>query len=360
MKAKTRKATKTIKKEVAKKTAKVLKADKKKPKVKIKAQAKKTAPIKKAISKKPITNAKQKLIKAEKKVETKIIESNVALKEMILNPSPKLLRPFREAAKDTKKILQLQKKKKNIAANFLAKPVKNGKKYLVDLRVHAPGTVGYFFNGGIEPGPAIARLAEVKGLHMMGLAEYYNASFLDMVMNNNPCVELRILPGVIICTEVASCKEVFFIVLFPETARAPEIYNFLNELQVPRSAYGRRDYCLTQDLGEILKIVESHGAVAIPSRVDKTPYRQLAIPELVEKYGMRSFDLAHPDSPEYFKERWPEGGFTFFTFSSANALGQIGNRVEKITLGELGFAGIKEIVTSTKDEISEAIEIERS
>ncbi len=342
-------------------------------KVVVKKSSLKTLPIK-ILQKKAIKNDVKLVLKKEtnsvkKEVKTKIKvkepkklhalvkteEAKNAIKEMILNPSVKLLKPFREAAKDNKRIIHEQRKKKNLTSNFLAKPVKNGKKYLLDLRVHSPGTAGYFFNAGIEPGPAIARLAEVKGLQMMGLAEYYNASFIDMVVSNNPCGNLKILPGVIVCSEIAGCKEVFLIVLFPETARSAEIYNFLDELEVPKSAYGKRDYCLPQEFGKILEIVEKHGAVAIPSRVDKTPYRQLAIAELVEKYGLRSFDLAHPDSPEYFKERWPDGGFTFFTFSSANALGQIGNRVEKVTLGELGFNGIKQIVSAKNTKIDDTV-----
>ncbi|MBP9838311.1 MAG: hypothetical protein KBC84_06315 [Proteobacteria bacterium] len=296
--------------------------------------------------------------KVTKSIETKIIVVNDtpstenALRELLTSPSEKHLKPFRQAAIQTKKIVAQQKKLKALKTNFLAKPSKKGKKYLVDLRVHSNGTVGYFHNGGIAPGPALARLAEVKGLHMIGLTEYYNASYLDMAYENNNAKDLIILPGVIICTEVAGCKEVFFLILFQENYRSSQIYEFLNELGVPKAAYGRRDYCLSRSLDSILEIVKKHNALAIPSRVDKTPYRQLAITELVEKYNIRCFDLAHPDSPELFRNKWPDGGFTFFTFSSANALGQIGNRVEKITLDELGFNGLKQLVNPTESNKS--------
>jgi hypothetical protein len=65
---------------------------------------------------------------------------------------------------------------------------------------------------------------------------------------------------------------------------------------------------------------------------------------LVDDFGFHVFDLVYPDSPECFREKWPDGGFSFFSFSGANSLGQIGNRASKLRLLTPGFAGIKELV----------------
>ncbi len=262
----------------------------------------------------------------------------------ILAPTPELLKPFRAAAKANRLSAKEQEKSRASRANFLAKPLKKGKKYLIDLRVHTPGTVGYFAAGGIEPGPALVRLAQVKGLDILGLTDYYNASLIDAVLPAAQKAGLSILPGLDLCCSVGGCREVFVVTLFPENTPSSTLFAVLDALGVPKQAYGRKDYVLDRPFAEVLEIVESRGGVVVPSRIDKTPYRQLAIATLVEEYGFHAFDLAHPDSPEFFWERWPSGGFTFFSFSNANALGQIGNRAGRIKLAQPGFEGVKELV----------------
>ena len=262
----------------------------------------------------------------------------------ILAPTPELLKPFRAAAKKNRLSAKEQEKNRASRANFLAKPMKKGKKYLIDLRVHTPGTVGYFAAGGIEPGPALVRLAQVKGLDILGLTDYYNASLIDAVLPAAQKAGLSILPGLDLCCSVGGCREVFVVTLFPENTPSATLFAVLEQLGVPRQAYGRKDYVLDRPFSEVLQIVEGCGGVVIPSRIDKTPYRQLAIAALVEEYGFHAFDLAHPDSPEFFWDRWPSGSFTFFSFSNANALGQIGNRAGRIKLGQPGYEGLRELV----------------
>lgn len=297
---------------------------------------------------------RQKAERVEKVKPHKVVKTE-ASQPVVTVPTEKLLRPFRKAAEQNRQAAKKLQRAKNQRGSFLAKPVKKGKRFLLDLRVHSLGTVGYFANGGIDPGPALIRLAQVKGLHMIGLTEYYNAMYLDRVKEAiKPDSGLMILPSVMLCCEVAGCREVPILALFPDTATSESVYRFLEELGVPKNAYGRKDFCLPVPFERVLEIIDQHGAVAIPSRVDKTPYRQLAIPELVNRYGLHAFDLAHPDSPDLFRERWPGGGFTFFSFSSANALGQIGNRVGKVCLAQLGFDAIKEIVRRrTPEQIRE-------
>jgi hypothetical protein len=68
------------------------------------------------------------------------------------------------------------------------------------------------------------------------------------------------------------------------------------------------------------------------------------IPELVETYGFRAFDLAYTDSSAYFKKRWPKLKFQLFTFSDANALAQIGSRNAKVKMPTPGFEGLKDLI----------------
>lgn len=296
-------------------------------------------------------------IAAKQKKQTKTVEVSldrsekpekgaVALtKELITNPPESVLKPFREAAKRLRNQAKSATSAKAAARgkSFLAKQPAKGKKWVIDLRVHAPGTVGYFSSGGMPPGASLARLAAAKGVDVLGVADYYNAEYIDIVQQTLGKEDLTILPSVVICCRIAACQEVFLLCVFPEGTPSATIYDMMEALDVPKSAYGNRNYCVQADLGTIIQVVESRGGLIIPSRCDKTPFRQLAIPSLVEDYGFHTFDLAHPDSPELFKGRWPNGEFTFLSFSSATALGQIGNRVGKLRLTEPGFEGIRKL-----------------
>ena len=293
------------------------------------------------------SNAKGKVSKAK---QTKTKESGVkatktsSLTQMPVSPSMALLKPFREAATKNKKLREEKERKRNNAKSFLAKPQRKGRRYTVDLRIHTPGTLGFFSTGGVAAAPALVRLAKVKGLSIIGLTDWYNASYIDAVKETAEQSKITVIPGVDIKCKISECDEIAIIALFPETHSSAEVFRVLEELGVPSSAYGRPDYCIDLSFSEVIKIVEKNEGVIIPSRVDKTPYRHLAIPALVEEYGIHAFDLVHPDNPQFFKENWPSGGFTFFSFSNANALGQIGSRTSDLRLSNAGFQGIKELV----------------
>ncbi|MCC6953877.1 MAG: hypothetical protein IT290_07140 [Deltaproteobacteria bacterium] len=272
----------------------------------------------------------------------KVVEEEappIDLKDTVV--TDRLIKTFRKVAAAQKKN-QVQRPRVSYA-NFLAKPPANAKKYSIDLRVHTPGTIGYFTSGGVEPGPALVRLAKVKGLDVIGLTDFYNATYIDIVHESIPNPDIAIIPGVDLCCAVGSCREVYVTALFPETFRTADISRILADFNVPKAAYGRADYCLDVPFRQVLDVIEGAGGVAIPTQLDKTPYRQLAIPPLVEIYGMRAFDLVHPDNSEYFKERWPDGRFTFFSFSNSTALAQIGTRIAKVKMSSPTFAGIKQI-----------------
>lgn len=295
-----------------------------------------------------IQAGKEKKTKSVKTVEVALKQESKPLaltKELIMSPPESVLKPFREAAKKTKERQKAQAAQAQVdkGKSFLAKQPAKGKKLVLDLRVHAPGTVGYFANGGMPAGTSLARLAAAKGVDVIGVAEYYNAQYIDLIQQTMGKETLTILPAFVACCRVGACQEVFLLCLFKEGTPASAIFDTLKALEVPSSAFGDRSYCLAQDLGTILEIVESRGGVVIPSRCDKTPYRQLALATLVEDYGFHVFDLAHPDSPELFRSRWPQGEFTFLSFSSATALGQIGNRVGKLRMATSGFEGIRQL-----------------
>lgn len=326
-----------------------LSADKKKTPVAKQAAGKKTQvkeEKKQAVAKKkaaqPVTKAKG--IAEKVTAAPAPLASSVETIQENLTPSRKVLKTFRDAAKQNRKLLREKMRSSRASGRFLAKPPQKGKGYLLDLRVHSPASVGYFSPGGVEPISAIVRLAKVKGLHMIGLTDFCSAVFVDRIKEKAANANVIVLPGLDLRCEVAGCCEVSLVALFPEHTAGEELLGVLAELQVPDHVRGHSSYVITLPFERILQIIEAKGGIVIPSRIDKTPYRQLAIPTLVEEYGFHAFDLVHPENPEFFKKRWPSGEFTFFSFSNANALGQIGNRSVKVKLSSLGFEGLKERV----------------
>jgi hypothetical protein len=218
------------------------------------------------------------------------------------------------------------------------------KSYLLDLRIHSPASLGYLALEGIDTAPALVRLAKVKGLDVIAVTDYYSAASVDKIQDAARGSGLIVLPGTVIRCTLPGCDDVNLSCLFPEHANRASIEAFLKEIAVPESAAGTKKFIVRKPFAQILEIVERAGAVALPSRMDKTPYRMSAIQTLVDLYGFRAFDLAYPDSARFFKSRWPKIKFRLFSFSNANALAQIGSRIAKVKMQSPGFPGIQEII----------------
>ncbi len=287
---------------------------------------------------------KTKTVLAAKLATNAAVVSTTVEPQPLTAPTPEMLKNFRRACKASRVQAKQNAKGTKVSGSFIAKPLKTGKKYLVDLRVHSPGTEGYFSVGGVDPGPAVVSLAKVKGLDIIAVTDYFNASYIDIVRQAAERTKMSVIPGVTLRCSIGTCREVYLVALFPETNTSSDIFALLEELGVPQEMYGKGDFCLDTPFDAILAAVEKRGGVVIPSRIDKTPYRLLSATTLIENYGFHAFDLVYPDNTEYFRDRWPGGEFTILTFSKANALGQIGSRVAKIRMLEPGFEGIKALV----------------
>ena len=94
----------------------------------------------------------------------------------------------------------------------------------------------------------------------------------------------------------------------------------------------------------MLKIIDSHNGVLLPSGMDRTPTRRIATEILVEKYGFRAFDLARSESVKFFEEKWPDLDFHLFSFSNARALAQVGSRSATLNMPNCSFNSIKNII----------------
>lgn len=241
---------------------------------------------------------------------------------------------------------KIEKEVDNNTAQNLAKKVttrRNKKSYILDLRVHSPASMGYFGIEGIDTAPAMVSLAKVKGLDVIAITDYYSGDFVDAVVAAAASTPLTVVPGINLRCKLGACNDVVLSCLFPEDFTTVDINRLLRMLEVPTSARGRSDYILKKDLKEVFRLVESLDGIVMPSRMDQTPHRMMAIPALVEEYGFRTFDLAYPDSVQYFKKNWPKLKFNLFSFSNANSLAQLGTRTAKVKLPQAGFIGIKAV-----------------
>ena len=219
------------------------------------------------------------------------------------------------------------------------------KSYVMDLRIHSPASLGYLGVEGLDTAPALVRLAKVKGLDVIAVTDFYSGKFIDRVAEAARGTALTVIPGVVIRCAIAGCNDVILTCLFPETYTGAQVEQFLRAIDVPERSFGDRRYSVTKPLAEILTLVDSHRGVALPSRMDKTPYRLAAVPTLVEQYGFRAFDLAYADTVRFFKGRWPRVKFHLFSFSNANALAQVGSRIAKVKMPIPGFEGIRQMVS---------------
>ncbi len=218
------------------------------------------------------------------------------------------------------------------------------KSYVLDLRIHTPASLGYLGVEGIDTAPAMVRLAKVKGLDVIAVTDFYSGDFIDPIMEAAQESSVTVIPGVVIRCTIPTCNDVVLSCLFPQDFRKLQIEEFMLALGIPRSVFGKRNYVVDRPLHEILQQVEQRNGAVIPSRMDKTPYRNAAIPILVEEYGFRAFDLAFADTARMFKKRWPKIKFQMLSFSNASALAQVGSRISRVKLPDAEFASIRTLV----------------
>jgi hypothetical protein len=235
----------------------------------------------------------------------------------------------------------------NSIAGGLTQRAPKQRSYVMDLRIHSPVSLGYIAIDGIDTAPALVRLARVKGIDTIALTDFYSGEFIDRVSQAAKENGVTLIPGTVIRAQLGSCDDVVLSCLFPEEYTSAHLRAFLDQLGVPERARGDKNYLLKLPFADILRILHSHGGVALPSRMDKLPNRMAAIPELVEKYGFRTFDLAFADSVRFFKTRWPKMKFNLYSFSNAHALAQVGSRIAKVKMQEGGFAGLKALLQRT-------------
>ena len=218
------------------------------------------------------------------------------------------------------------------------------KSYVMDLRIQSPAALGYLGIDGIDTAPALVRLAKVKGLDVIAVTDFYSGAFINRIIEAAKGTPVTVIPGVVIRCLVQKCDDVVLTCLFPEHFRTNEIREFLAQLQVPERAAGNPRFVVPLDFGKVLEVIDRQGGVAIPSRMDKTPFRKSVIPALVEQYGFRAFDLAYyPESIQYFKSNWPSLKFNLLSFSNATALAQIGSRISKVKMSSPGFEGLRTV-----------------
>ncbi len=52
------------------------------------------------------------------------------------------------------------------------------KSYVMDLRIHSPASLGYLGIEGLDTAPALVRLAQVKGINVIAVTDFYSGKFV--------------------------------------------------------------------------------------------------------------------------------------------------------------------------------------
>ncbi|MBL7661642.1 PHP domain-containing protein [bacterium] len=256
-------------------------------------------------------------------------------------PSKAQLKLFRSQARERE--TEIKSHSKLLAMrlkNFLTPAPRGAKEYRIDLRIHTSASETFYAPQNVTAEEALVRIALVKSLDLIAITDCYSFSSVERIKLAAAGKKLTVIPGIDLRLAIQGCDDATFTAFFPENFSSQAQQSLLEALAVPASASGSRSYILTKSLEQVIEIVEAHQGRLIPSRFDQTPLRLQLVAMLVEKYGFRAFDLAHEESVEYFREFWPDGGFTFLFSSNAFNLAQVGSRDSTLKLLTPNFAGL--------------------
>lgn len=243
---------------------------------------------------------------------------------------------------------------KNIStAPDLAPVRQRTRSFVADLRIHTPEAMGVMGIEGIQAAPALVRLAKVKSIDLIGITDFYGTGLIDQVSKAAAGTAVTVIPGTTVRARIGSCDDVVLLCLLREGTPAIDVEALLSDFEVPLGADNLSSHVIGLPFEELLERAESHNALIIPSRMDKTPHRASALPALVERYGFRAFDLAYEDSLQTFKRRWPRVKFNLLSFSNAHALAQVGSRTSRLKLPEPGFSGLSRLLGRSKEALQQ-------
>ena len=223
-----------------------------------------------------------------------------------------------------------------------AKNIQAGPSFLVDFRIHQPQTLGQINTAGLDQAAAIVSLAKAKDLDAIAITDYYSVKFAYQVKDKNTS-SLKVFPGFMFRTKLAQCDDIQLCALFSFDAEPAQIEACIRSL-TKSSQQVAESFVVEQELSHILESIEAAGGVCFPSNLDRTPNQMRCIPELVERYGFRTFDLAYNESKAMFKARWSRQVFNFFRFSGARTLAQAGNKAARLKLTELSWDNVKNLL----------------
>jgi len=227
------------------------------------------------------------------------------------------------------------------------------RRYTVDLRIQTPQSRGITNLGTLSPAPALIRLAKAKKLDCIAVADFFSGRSIDSLERAARDADVKVLPAMSLRIQMGNCNDITLLCLFVEGTTTDQVQQLIMQLGIPDSAQGDGSFILRKDFKEIVRVVEAFGGVIVPSRVDKTPSSQAQVSDLID-HGFRAFDLAYAESVTWFRSRWPEKQFRFFSFSNATAFAQVGSRAARIQLPELSFDALSFVIK--RDAISGSTE----
>lgn len=218
--------------------------------------------------------------------------------------------------------------------------------YTLDLHIHSPASSCFFDSQlGDKAGPAIVQAALKAGLDMIAITDHHSVDGVDNVRQAAAARGLTVLPGIELSAHIDQIKEVYLLAVFKEDQPLSLLRQFLMELGFSPLQWGHGSFLVEEEVGSILSRVNDLGGILISARADKTPYRQAAIPRLVE-YGLRVFDVVYAENRELlmkYQSDIDEPIFCF-QFSDAHSLAQIGGRKTMLEMDECSFEALKKVV----------------
>jgi len=219
------------------------------------------------------------------------------------------------------------------------------KVYNLDLHVHTPAS--HCFGDPIGPDTPrhLIRKARQVGLDMIAVTDHHTVSYVDWMRRVAEGSGVVVLPGVELSTCLREIDEVYFLAVFSEDKPQRELEAFLERLGIDRTNWGDCYFRIRQPVGAILEEIRREGGLVIGDHLDKTESRRRAIPELLNKYDVRAFDLRDlAYKAEIEKMLQKEGVVYCFSFSDAHGVEWLGTKFSRVELEECSFSALKALI----------------
>ena len=226
------------------------------------------------------------------------------------------------------------------------------KGHIVDLLIHIPDPK----EGGLtlptdEMLKILVTLIKTKKIALVGLAWDHNSEAWLKVAEGLKQRKICVIPVTQVTTPFLNCSRFTFNCYFPPQNAIEVLPEFKERLD------SMKKLNFTSTANAIVDLVSLYSGFIILNKIDMSPSSLDAACVLYRDFGLKAFDIVHPETSKILQEKLKTDDFVLVASSDARLFSQIAQRSISVKGVTLSFTSIRSIITGKNKKCSLSVNL---